>query len=587
MTYRAPVAEIAFTLKHGAGLSRTLAQGGELTADDVDAVLEEAGRFATDVVAPLNSVGDKFGTPFKDGAITMPPGWKEAYRDWSAAGWNAVSLPAQWGGQALPNALNAACIEMWNSASMAFGIGPVLTMGAAEALANYGTEELKKAYLPKLISGEWMGTMQLTEPQAGSDVGALRTKAVRAADGSYRITGQKIFITYGEHDLTDNIIHFVLARLPDAPAGNRGISLFLVPKFMVNPDGSLGARNDVRASSIEHKLGIHASPTCTMVYGDHGGAVGYLVGEENRGLACMFTMMNLARLSVGLQGVGIAERATQQALQYARERKQGRAIGASSGSSAIIEHPDVKRMLMTMRALTRAARAICYATAGAIDGSHGQGDAATAADSRAALLTPIAKAFSTDIGIEVASLGIQVHGGMGFIEETGAAQHLRDARIAAIYEGTNGIQAIDLAMRKVPLSGGAVVRAYLDELRSTVKAVQATNDPAFGATGARLAEAVDSLDRATTWLLSKVDKEPQAALAGATPYLRLFGNAAGGCMLADEALAALRIAGAEPAARVAIARFFAENIAVQASGLERAVTEGADSVNATDAALTA
>jgi alkylation response protein AidB-like acyl-CoA dehydrogenase len=587
MTYRAPVAEIAFTLKHGAGLSRTLAQGGELTADDVDAVLEEAGRFATDVLAPLNSVGDKFGTPFKDGAITMPPGWKEAYRDWSAAGWNAVSLPAQWGGQALPNALNAACIEMWNSASMAFGIGPVLTMGAAEALANYGTDDLKKTYLPKLISGEWMGTMQLTEPQAGSDVGALRTKAVRESDGTYRISGQKIFITYGEHDLTDNIIHFVLARLPDAPAGNRGISLFLVPKFLVNKDGSLGARNDVRAHSIEHKLGIHASPTCTMVYGDNAGATGYLVGEENRGLACMFTMMNLARLSVGLQGVGIAERATQQALQYARDRKQGRALGAASGSSSIIEHPDVKRMLMTMRALTRAARAICYATAGAIDGSHGKSDGAAEADGRAALLTPIAKAFSTDIGIEVASLGVQVHGGMGFIEETGAAQHLRDARIAAIYEGTNGIQAIDLATRKVPLQGGAVVRAYLDELRTIVKAVRATNDPAFGATGARLAEAVDSLDRATTWLLSKIEKEPQAALAGATPYLRLFGNAAGGCMLADEALAALRIAGAEPASRVAIARFFAENIAVQASGLERIVIEGADSVNAADAALTA
>ena len=587
MTYRAPVADIAFTLKHGAGLARTLAQGGDLTADDVDAVLEEAGRFATDVLAPLNAVGDKFGTPFKDGAVTMPPGWKDAYRDWSGAGWNAVSLPAPWGGQGLPNALNAACIEMWNSASMAFGIGPVLTMGAAEALANYGSEQLKKTYLPKLVSGEWMGTMQLTEPQAGSDVGALRTKAVRSNDGSYRITGQKIFITYGEHDLTDNIIHFVLARLTDAPPGNKGISLFLVPKVLVGADGTLGEHNDVRASGIEHKLGIHASPTCTMVYGDKGGAVGYLVGEENRGLACMFTMMNLARLSVGLQGVGIAERATQQALQYARDRKQGRALGATSGSSAIIEHPDVKRMLMTMRALTRAARAICYATAGAIDGSHGQGDGAKAADGRAALLTPIAKAFSTDIGVEVASLGVQVHGGMGFIEETGAAQYLRDARIAAIYEGTNGIQAIDLAMRKVPLDGGVVVRAYLDELRATVKAVQATNDPSLGTTGARLAEAVDSLDRATAWLLGKIQKEPQSALAGATPYLRLFGNAAGGCMLADEALAALRIANGEPASRVAIARFFAENIAVQASGLERAVTEGADSVNAADAALTA
>jgi alkylation response protein AidB-like acyl-CoA dehydrogenase len=586
MTYRAPVADIAFTLKHGAGLARTLAQSGELAADDVDAILEEAGKFATDVIGPLNAVGDKFGTPLKDGAVTTPPGWKEAYRGWSAAGWNAVSAPSQWGGQGLPHAINAACIEMWNGASMAFGIGPVLTMGAAEALANHGSEELKQRYLAKLVSGEWMGTMQLTEPQAGSDVGALRTKAVRSEDGSYRITGQKIFITYGEHDLTDNIIHFVLARLPDAPAGNRGISLFLVPKVLGGEDGSLRRLNDVRCHSIEHKLGIHGSPTCTMVYGDNGGAVGYLVGEENRGLACMFTMMNLARLAVALQGVGIAERATQQALQYAHDRKQGRAAGAP-GSSAIIEHPDVKRMLMTMRALTRAARAICYATAGAIDASHGKDDGAKTAEGRAALLTPIAKAFSTDIGMEVASLGVQVHGGMGFIEETGAAQHLRDARIAPIYEGTNGIQAIDLAIRKVPLEGGAVVRAYLDELRATVKAVQATNDPAFGATGARLAEAVDSLDRATTWLLSKAEAAPQAVLAGATPYLRLFGNAAGGCMLADEGLAALRLGNGEHASRVAIARFFAENIVVQASGLERAVVEGADSVNAADAALTA
>jgi acyl-CoA dehydrogenase len=587
MTYRAPVADIAFTLKHGAGLAPTLKQNGSLSADDVDAVLEEAGKFATEVIAPLNAVGDKHGTPLKDGNITMPPGWKDAYRAWSAAGWNAVALPDAFGGQALPHALNAACIEMWNSASMAFGIGPVLTMGAAEALAAYGSDELKQTYLGKLISGEWMGTMQLTEPQAGSDVGALRTKAERSADGSYRITGQKIFITYGEHDLTDNIIHFVLARLPDAPAGNKGISLFLVPKFLVSKDGSLGARNDVRAHSIEHKMGIHASPTCTMVYGDKGGATGFLVGEENRGLACMFTMMNLARLAVGLQGVGIAERATQQALSYARERKQGRAIGAKESSSAIIEHPDVKRMLLTMRALTRAARSICYATAGAIDMSHGEGDKAKAADARAALLTPVAKAFSTDIGVEVASLGVQVHGGMGFIEETGAAQHLRDSKIAAIYEGTNGIQALDLAMRKVPLEGGAVVRAYIGELRDTVKAVQAKNDPAFGATGAKLSEAVDSLDRATAWLLNKVNEAPQAALAGATPYLRLFGTAAGGCMLADEALAALRVAGSEPASRVAIARFFAENIAVQASGLERAVTEAAESVNAADAALTA
>jgi 3-(methylsulfanyl)propanoyl-CoA dehydrogenase len=584
MSYRAPVADIAFTLKQGAGLTPTLLQGGELGADDVDAILLEAGRFASDVIAPLNAPGDRYGTPFKDGAVTMPPGWKQAYRAWATAGWNAVSLPPQWGGQGLPHALNAACIEMWNSASMAFGIGPVLTMGAAEALAAHGSEQLKRTYLPKLVSGDWMGTMELTEPQAGSDVGALRTKAERAADGSYRITGSKIFITYGEHDLTDNIIHFVLARLNDAPPGTRGISLFLIPKFLVNQDGSLGPRNDLRAHSVEHKLGIHASPTCTMVYGDNGGATGYLVGEENRGLACMFTMMNLARLAVGLQGVGIAERATQQALEYARERKQGRAPGANgTESSPIIAHPDVKRMLMTMRALTKAARAICYATAGAIDRGHG--DSASAEAARAALLTPVAKAFSTDIGIEVASFGVQVHGGMGFIEETGAAQHLRDARIAAIYEGTNGIQALDLVSRKLPLQGGAAVRAYLDELRATAKAVQAANDPAFGQTGARLTGAIDSLDRATTWLLGKLDTAPQVALAGATPYLRLFGHAAGGCMLADEALAALRLANGEPAARVGIARFFAENIAVQSAGLERAVIDGADSVNAAEAAL--
>ena len=581
MAYRAPVADIAFALKHGAGLAETLAQG-ELGADGVDAVLEEAGRFATDIIAPLNAVGDRLGTPFKDGAVTMPLGWKEAYRAWAKAGWNGLASPARWGGQALPHALNAACIEMWNSASSAFGIGPVLTMGAVEALAAYGTDNLRNTYLPKLISGEWMGTMQLTEPQAGSDVGALRTKAERAGDGSYRITGQKIFITYGEHDLTDNIIHFVLARLPDAPAGTKGISLFLVPKFFVNADGALSARNDVRAHSIEHKLGIHGSPTCTMVYGDRGGAVGYLVGEENRGLACMFTMMNLARLSVGLQGVGIADRATQQAMAYARDRKQGRAVGAREAASAIIAHPDVKRMLLTMRALTRAARLICYATAGAIDAEHA-GD--KAAGERAALLTPVAKAFSTDAGVEVASLGVQVHGGMGYIEESGAAQHYRDARIAAIYEGTNGIQAVDLVTRKIPLANGAVAAAYLDELRRKVKAVQAANDPAFGATGARLAEAVESLGRATQWLRGQLDARPEAALAGATPYLRLFGQAAGGCLLAEEALAAVRLANGGAAGRIGIARFFAENLAVQAAGLERAVTEGADGVTASDAAL--
>jgi alkylation response protein AidB-like acyl-CoA dehydrogenase len=583
MSYRAPVADIAFTLKHSAGLKSALESGlyGDLTEDVVDAVLEEAGKFASTVIAPLNAVGDKQGTPFRDGKVTMPPGWKEAYTAWSQGGWNGLAGPEAFGGQGLPHALNSACIEMWNSASMASGIGPVLTMGAIEALSSHGSDALRSKYLEKLTTGEWMGTMQLTEPQAGSDVGALRTRAERVPDGSYRITGSKIFITYGEHDLTDNIIHFVLARLPDAPPGSKGISLFLVPKFFVNDDGSIGARNDARCHSIEHKMGIHGSPTCTMVYGDAGGATGWLIGEENRGLACMFTMMNNARLAVGLQGVGIAERATQQAYAYANERKQGR-VG---GNGAIVNYPDVRRMLLTMRALTRAARAICYATGAAIDLAHrGKDDAARkAGNERASLLTPVAKAFSTDIGTEVASLGVQVHGGMGFIEETGAAQHYRDARIAQIYEGTNGIQSIDLVTRKLPMRGGAVVRGYLDELRRTVAAVKATNDPAFGATGARLSDAVESLDRATTWLLSKLDASPDAALAGTTPYLRLFASAAGGCALAEEALAGIRLDDAEAPGRVALARFFAENIAVQAGGLETTVTEGAESVS--DAAL--
>jgi len=461
---------------------------------------------------------------------------------------------------------------------MAFGIGPVLTMGAVEALAAHGNDRLKKTYLPKLVSGEWTGTMQLTEPQAGSDVGALRTKAERASDGTYRLTGQKIFITYGEHDLTDNIIHFVLARLPDAPAGTRGISLFLVPKFLPAADGSLGPRNDVRAHSIEHKMGIHGSPTCTMVYGDQGGATGYLIGEENRGMACMFTMMNQARLAVALQGVAIAERSTQQALAYARDRKQGRVSGAREGSSSIIAHPDVRRMLLTMRAQTRAARAICYATAVAIDRSHLSADERSreAAQERASLLTPVAKAFATDIGVEVSSLGVQVHGGMGYIEETGAAQHYRDARIAAIYEGTNGIQAIDLVTRKLPSAGGESVRKHIADLRRTAETVRAANNPAFGATGARLSEAIDSLERTTAWLLGRPLDD--ASLAGATPYLRLFATATGGALLAEEALVAARLGG-DSDARIAIARFFAEHLAPNSSGLEREVIEGAESVS--------
>ncbi len=589
MTYRAPLADIGAALKYAADLPAAIDEGlfGDLTMDDVDAVLAEAGRFAGEVIAPLNRVGDTFGMPFKDGAVTTPPGWKEAYKGWCSGGWNGLAAPAEWGGQALPQTLSMACQEMWNSASMGFAVGPLLTIAAVDALYAHGSEALKQTYLKKLVSGEWTGSMQLTEPQAGSDVGALRTRAERAGDGSYRLKGQKIFITYGEHDLTDNIIHFVLARLPDAPPGTRGISLFLVPKFLLNADGSRGARNDIRAHSVEHKLGIHGSPTCTMIMGDRDGAVGYLIGEENAGMACMFTMMNRARLAVGLQGVGIAECATQQALAYARERKQGRTPGMKATDSApIIAHPDVQRMLLSMRALTGAARAICYATAIALDRAERSKDDAArkAAHERASLLTPIAKAFSSDIGIEVASLGVQVHGGMGFIEETGAAQFYRDSRIAAIYEGTNGIHAIDLVMRKLPLSGGATVTAHLKDLRGMVEAVEASNDPAFGWTGVRLGEAVESLARATTWMLDRGINEADAALAGATPYLRLYGLAAGGCLLANEALAALRT-GDDAAARAALARFFAENFAVQAGALERAVVEGAAGLLGGGAAL--
>jgi acyl-CoA dehydrogenase len=589
VTYHAPLTDMGFALKYGALLPPALDEGflGDLTMDDVEAVLTEAGRMAAEVLAPLDRTGDRIGASIKDGVVTTAPGWKEAYDAWRKGGWNGLASPTEWGGQGLPQIVNAPCMEMWNGACMAFGVGPLLTMGAIDALNAHGSDTLKRTYLEKLVTGEWTGTMHLTEPQAGSDVGALRTRAERAGDGSYRITGQKIFITYGEHDLTDNIIHFVLARLPDAPPGTRGISLFLVPKFLLNADGTPGARNDVRAHSIEHKLGIHGSPTCTMVFGDHGGAIGFLIGEENAGMACMFTMMNRARLAVGLQGVGVAEHATQQATAYARERKQGRTPGMRANESApIIAHPDVKRMLLTMRALTQAARSICYATALALDRAERGSDevAREAAHARASLLTPLAKAFSSDIGIEVASLGVQVHGGMGFIEETGAAQLYRDARIAAIYEGTNGIQAIDLITRKLPLLGGAAVETYLAELRGIVEAVNATNDPALGWSGLRLEEALASLTRATQWMLTNLEKDINQALAGATPYLRLFSIAAGGCLLAQQALAALRL-NAEAGSRSALARFFAENIAVQAGSLERTIVEGGGAVLGAEAAL--
>ncbi|WP_425419215.1 acyl-CoA dehydrogenase [Oricola indica] len=583
--YKAPVSEIAHTLKSVAGLSAALADGrfGDLSEDLVDAILEEAGRFATEEIAPLHIPGDRQGARCADGVVTMPDGYVDLFRSWTAGGWNSLAADAEYGGQNLPTMLAMAVAEMWNSGSMGFGLASTLTMGAIEALEAHATDALKAKYLPKLVLGEWTGTMNLTEPQAGSDVGALRSRAEPVGDGTYRIFGQKIFITYGEHDMTDNIVHLVLARLPGAPAGTRGISLFLVPKFLVNEDGSLGARNDVWCNAIEHKLGIHVSPTCTMIYGDgkfgdEPGAIGWLVGEENRGLNCMFTMMNNARLAVGVEGVAVAEAARQKALEYANERRQGRAPGwTGDGMSPIVLHPDIQRDLLTMGALTQMARSICLACAHAIDMARVHaGDEARAWHERASLLTPVAKAFSTDIGSQVASIGVQVHGGMGYIEETGAAIYMRDARIAQIYEGTNGIQAIDLVTRKLPQSDGACVNSYFDELDAVLADLAASNNPAFGQSAERLKASVADL-RAATYALGRMlkDGDMAGALAGATPYLRLFGLAAGGVYLATSALT-----DGENEERAALCRFFAENLAGETAGLRMTVEAGSDSLAA-------
>ncbi|ARO28944.1 acyl-CoA dehydrogenase protein [Rhizobium sp. NXC14] len=585
--YKAPVEEIAFTLKHVAGMGEAMSKGlfDDLGEDLVDAILDEAGRFATEEVAPLAEIGDRQGARLVDGEVRLPDGWRDLYRSWIAGGWNGLTAPEAFGGQALPDMLNVAALEMWNSGSMAFALAPTLTMGAIEAVSTHGSAALKEKYLAKMVSGEWTGTMNLTEPHAGSDLGVLKARAERRPDGSYRISGQKIFITWGEHDAADNIIHLVLARLPDAPAGTRGISLFLVPKFLVNDDGSLGPRNDLFCHALEHKLGIHGSPTCTMIYGDgrfgdEKGAIGWLVGEENKGLACMFTMMNNARLAVGMQGVAIAEAATQKALAYARERTQGRAPGSTGpGMSPIVDHPDVARMLLTMRALTQGARAISYACAHAIDMSRRAGDTSRHWKERAALLTPIAKSFSTDAGVDVASLGIQVHGGMGFIEETGAARYLRDARIAPIYEGTNGIQAIDLVTRKLPLSGGDQVMGFIGELKAIAEAVERSNLDGFGETAARLAVAIADLDAATAWLLAVLaDDKAAEALAGATPYQRLFGLVLTGCYLAKGALAESGDGKGE--GRIALCRFAAENLLAETAALRDRVVNGAASLAA-------
>jgi 3-(methylsulfanyl)propanoyl-CoA dehydrogenase len=588
MSFRAPIAEIVFTIRHIAGLDETIETSGndDLSADMVEAILSEAARFTEDELDPISRIGDQAGCRLENGAVTTPPGWKEVYRRWREAGWNGVSAPAEWGGQNLPIVVHMALQELWNAGSAAFAVGPILTAGAIEALTAHASETLKQRYLPNLVAGTWMATMNLTEPQAGSDLGALRARAERAEDGTYRIFGQKIFITFGEHDFTENIVHLVLARLPDAPAGTAGISLFLVPKFIPDENGAPAERNDLVCAGIETKLGLHGSPTCTMIYGDSGeGATGWVVGEEHRGLAAMFTMMNNARLTIGVQGVGVATRAYDRALAYAHERRQGRAPGASGDRmSLIVEHPDVQRDLMRMKSLNAAARAITYSCAHATDMSRrGPEEIRGSWADRASLLTPVAKAFSTDAGVEVASLGIQVHGGTGYIEETGAAQDLRDARIFPIYEGTNGIQAIDLVTRKLRLGDGAAVRQLIDEFANTAKDVAALNRSDFGHMGARLLAATADLAITTEFLLGALaEKRTADALAAATPYLRLFGLATGGMFLAKGALHAANQD--DGSGWVALARFFAESMVGETAALAGTIIESADGLRKAAAA---
>jgi len=583
--YAAPLAEMRFALNEIADL-RDLARlpGCEPAAPDlVEQILDQAGKLARDVIAPLNEVGDREHSRLENGVVRTPSGWGAAYRAYIDGGWNSLPFDPEYGGQDLPQVISTAVMEMWCSANMSFSLCGLLTVGATDLLQAHGSKEQKRIYLEKLVSGEWTGTMNLTEPQAGSDLGALRTRAVRSGD-HYKISGQKIFITYGEHDLTPNIVHMVLARLPDAPAGSKGISLFIVPKFLVNADGSLGERNDLRCVSLERKLGIHASPTCVMSYGDGGGATGYLVGEANRGLEYMFTMMNTERLGVGLQGVAIAERAYQQARDYARQRVQGRPAGVKgNGPLPIIHHADVRRMLLEMRAGTEAARALAYFTAAAIDRARHHPDAAEAARQQGIvdLLTPVVKAWCTDLGVEIASLGVQVHGGMGFIEETGAAQHLRDARIAPIYEGTNGIQANDLVGRKLGRDRGAVARAFIGEMRGLDDALAKApgDDPAV--IRRHLAAGLDALATATDGMVETVAVDLPRALAGSVPYLRLAGIVTGGWLLAKGALAAQRALAERSGdarfleARLMTARFFAEHSLALAPGLLPAIGGGA------------
>ncbi len=588
--YQAPLKDMQFLIHEVVGLEQITALPGfgEVNKELVDQILEEAGRFANGVLSPLNWIGDRQGARLDEHGVRTPPGFKDAYQQFVASGWNGLTAEVEYEGQGLPRAVGTPVGEMWHSANMAFTLCPLLTQGAIEAVRLCGSEHLRNTYLPRMISGEWTGTMNLTEPQAGSDLAALRSKAVPEGD-HYRVYGQKIFITYGDHDYTDNIVHLVLARTPDAPEGVKGISLFVVPKVLVNQDGSLGAPNDVRCVSIEHKLGIHGSPTCVMAYGDREGAIGYLVGEENRGLEYMFIMMNAARFAVGLEGVGIAERAYQQALGYARERVQGTPAGGSPAvRQSILHHPDVRRMLMNMRARTEGARALAYYAGALMDLAEFHPDAQERKrhQARVDLLIPVVKGWSTEMAVDMASVGIQVHGGMGFVEETGAAQHLRDARITTIYEGTTGIQANDLIGRKFLRDRGAAMTALLAEMESEVTALQSHGDLNVQAIAARQLAAMHELGCAARWVLATGATQPAEVYAGAWPFLQLTGNVVCGYLMARSArVAADRLAAGEGDllfydAKVKTARFFADHVLTESVGLTQAITEGGDSVTA-------
>jgi alkylation response protein AidB-like acyl-CoA dehydrogenase len=576
MTYSPPLRDLKFALEHVAGAGRLRDCFPGYDAETEAAVLDAAGRLAHDVLAPINRTGDEDGARLENGRVFAAPGFAEAYKAFAEGGWNGLSADPEFGGQGLPKAIEVAAFEMFDAANMAFGLCPMLTQGAIEALATHGSPAQQALYLPKLVSGEWTGTMNLTEPQSGSDLSGLRTRAERQSDGSYRITGQKIFITWGDHDCADNIVHLVLARLPDAPPGTRGVSLFVAPKRLVNADGTLGAANAVKVGGIEHKLGIHGSPTCTMIY---EGARAELVGEENRGLAQMFTMMNAARLQVGTQGVAIAERAYQQALAYSLERRQSRSVWVSDNPARLFDLPDIRRMLMLMKARIEAARGLCLSTAVAADLAKRGSDEETKKNAklREELLTPIAKAWSTDAGVTIASEALQVHGGMGFIEETGAAQHYRDARIAPIYEGTNAIQAIDLAGRKLAMEGGAAVRDLFGEIATTISDLADTGDAKLKSIAIRLEAATIASRDATAWLAQRSGQADM--FAGATAYLNLLGDTAGGWMLAKGALAAKRLdhdGDAYWRTKIALAHVFAESVLARVPGRAAAVKLGAE-----------